>query len=64
MPMGGTLGACNAFGGATEYQGHGTPHFHGEVHVICIYQFGTLEEIADRIKAKLFDPAEVFDYQA
>ena len=59
MPMGGLLGGCDGFGGATENQTAGTPHFHGEAHVICIYQFGTLQGIAERIKAKLFDPAEV-----
>ena len=64
MPMGGVLGGCSAFGGVTEHQQHGTPHFHGEAHVVCIYQFGTLQEIADKNTAKVFDPATVQAFQA
>jgi hypothetical protein len=64
MPMGGVLGGAVALGAATEHQGHGTPHLHGEVHVVCIYQYSTLQEIAERIKEKLFDPASVLDFHA
>ena len=56
MPMGGLLGAAAGFGGATEYQKGTTPHFHGEVHVICLYQFGTLKDIAKRITEKTLRP--------
>ena len=34
----------------TEHQGHGTPHGHGQAHVVCIYQFCTLPEIVDKIQ--------------
>ena len=44
-PVGGVLGGMTALGGATEHQGHGTPHFHAEGHVVCPHQFGTLEDI-------------------
>jgi len=64
MPMGGVLGGAVALGAATEHQGHGTPHLHGEVHIVCIYQYSTLQEIAERIKEKLFDPASVLDFHA
>ena len=52
-PLGGILGGALAFEGGNEYQGHGTPHFHGQVHVVCMYQFATLKEIADKIEAGL-----------
>ena len=42
----------------------GFAHVHGEVHLCCIYQFDNLEEIADRIKDKLFDPGSVFEFNA
>ena len=50
-PVGGVAGAMPAFGGATEHQGFGTPHFHGEGHIACAHQFGTLQDIADKIRA-------------
>ena len=64
MPMGGSIGGVPALGAATEHQTHGTPHLHGEAHVACIYQYGTLQEIAERIKEKLFDPTSVMDFHA
>ena len=51
-PMGGVLGGMTALGGATEYQGHGTPHFHAEGHVVCAYQYDTMEEIAAKFRAQ------------
>ena len=48
-PLGGVLGGMTSFGGATEHQGHGTLHLHMEGHVVCIYQYGTLEDIAAAI---------------
>ena len=64
MPMGGVLGGVVAFGSATEFQSTNDPHIHGEVHIVCIYQFSTLEEIANEIKKKLLDPKTVFDFNA
>ena len=63
-PMGGVLGGIVAWGGAVEHQGVGTPHFHCEVHVVCAYQYGTLEEIASKIKDGMLDPEAVKRYQA
>ena len=51
-PLGGVLGGMTSLGGATEHQGHGTPHLHFEGHVVCIYQYGTLEEIAAKIRTQ------------
>ena len=63
-PLGGFLGAGTAFGAATEHQGLGTPHGHGEYHGVCIYQYGTLQEIADKIAEGLLRVQEVLDYEA
>ena len=41
----------NALGGATEFQGHGTPHFHAEGHLTNCYQYGTLAEIAAKLRS-------------
>ena len=63
-PLGGILGGCTALGAATEHQGVGTPHLHGNIHLACIYQYHTLQEIADRIVEKAFDPDLVKSFQA
>ena len=49
-PMGGVMGGMNAFGGATEHQGNGTPHLHAEGHVVCAYQYDTMFEIAEKFR--------------
>ena len=41
-----------ALGGSTEYQGSGTPHLHAEGHVVCAYQFDTMQEIEDKFRNK------------
>ena len=48
-PVGGVLGGMSAFGGGTEHQGHGTPHLHAEGHAVCVHQYGTLQEVAEKI---------------
>ena len=63
-PMGGVLGGLNAFGGGTEHQDAGTPHFHGQGHVVSIYQFGTLDEIASQIRAGTLRSDDLKEYQA
>jgi hypothetical protein len=49
-PTGGVLGGTPAFEVGTEHQGKGTPHAHGQTHIICRYQFGTLKQIAEEIR--------------
>ena len=61
-PMGGVLGGMVAFGGATEHQGHGTPHLHAEGHVACLYQFHSLEEIAEKIRKGYVDTVAFVAY--
>ena len=63
-PVGGCFGGMNAFGAATEFQGHGTPHLHAEGHIVCMYQFGTLAEVASRVKERLVSVAECKAYQS
>ena len=36
-----------------ENQQHGTPHAHGQVHVVCVYQFATLQDIAQKVEEEL-----------
>ena len=61
-PVGGALGGITALGGATEYQNYGTPHFHGEAHMINAYQFGTMHEIAEKFRAKKITLAQWKQY--
>ena len=59
---GGVLGACVAFGGATEYQEKTAPHFHAQVHIASVYQHNTMLEIARRIQEDLLDPKTIVKY--
>ena len=63
-PVGGVFGGIVAFGGGVEHQGVGTTHFHFEAHIVCAYQYGTLEEIAAKIREGLLQAAAVKAYQA
>jgi len=52
-PTGGTLGGAVALEIGNEHQQHGTPHAHGQLHVVCLYQFATLQDIATKIELDL-----------
>ena len=52
-----------AFEGGNEYQIHGTPHFHGQVHIVCVYQYATLKEIAEKIEAGLLQTRDMRKFQ-
>ena len=52
-PSGGTLGGAVALEIGNEPQEHGTPHAHGQLHVVCLYQFATLQEIATKAEQEL-----------
>ena len=41
---------AEAIAGATEHQGEGTPHFHGQIALITPFQHKTLQDIADLIQ--------------
>ena len=36
-----------------EHQQYGTPHAHGQLHVVCLYQCATLQDIANKVEAEL-----------
>ena len=59
---GGPFGGCPASGSATEHQGFGTPHVHGEVHVSCVFQYKLLPEIAKLIEDDILDPQSIMDF--
>ena len=59
---GGPFGGCPVSGAATEHQGVGTPHTHGEVHVSCVFQYKLLPEIAKLIEDDILDPQSIMDF--
>ena len=59
---GGPFGGCPASGAATEHQGVGTHHTHGEVHVSCVFQYKLLPEIAKLIEDEILDPQSIMDF--
>ena len=52
-PTGGSIGGAVALEIGNEHQQHGTPHAHGQVHVVCLYQFATLQDIATKVEEEL-----------
>ena len=62
-PTGGVIGGVQAMEGGTENQQLSTPHFHGQAHVVCAYQFSTLDKIAARIKQGLISLQEMKEFQ-
>ena len=61
---GGILGGSPANGSATEHQGIGTPHVHGEIHIASVYQYKLLPEIAKLIEDDVLDPQSIMDFNA
>jgi len=49
-PCGGLLGGALAVEVGNEHQGHGTPHGHGQVHVVNLYQLATMKDIAAKLE--------------
>ena len=52
-PTGGILGGAVALEVGNEHQQHGTQHAHGQLHIVCLYQFATLHEIATKVEEEL-----------
>ena len=63
-PLGGVLGGMATLGGGTEHQMNGAPHLHMEGHVVCVYQYGTLKEVADKIKQAAMSLNELTAYNS
>ena len=59
---GGPFGGSPAYGAATEHQGVGTPHVHGEIHLCTVYQYKLLTEIADLIERDLLSPESIMEF--
>ena len=62
-PVGGCCGGMEALGGATEHQGNGTPHFHGEGHIVTAHQFDSLADIGLKVKTSKLTPEACKRYQ-
>ena len=62
-PWGGIAGMASANGCAIEYQHNNSPHAHGHVHLVSVYQHHTLEQIKELIEKNLLDPETIFAYQ-
>ena len=63
LPMGGPLALAATLGGATEFQKKTTPRFHCQAHLVNMYQFRTLADIADAIQKAWVDPLTVVRFQ-
>ena len=63
MACGGSAGFSEHLGGKTELQGDGTPHFHGSMVLASVYQFSTLEEIAELIEQDWLSVEAIREYQ-
>ena len=63
-PMGGIVGAAEAFGGAVENQRLGSPHLHSHVGVASAFQHNTLHVIAQMVEVDLIDLGDVYDYRS
>ena len=62
--VGGSFGLAMAIGGSVEYQGNNDPHFHGNVHLVSVYQYKTIAEIADMMQANLLTLDDINTYQS
>jgi hypothetical protein len=62
-PTGGVIGGVVAMEGGNENQKLSTPHLHGQAHVVCAYQFLTMDEIAKRIREGLLTLSDMTDFQ-
>jgi hypothetical protein len=58
------MGMCSAYGGCVEYQHNTDPHLHANAHLVNIYQFGTLKEVALALEQKMLTPENIFDFKA
>jgi len=63
-PLGGIAGLATGFGGSVEYQLNDNPHFHGNVHLVSLYQYMTLFEIAALMESNLISLQEISSWQS
>ena len=62
--VGGSFGLAMGIGGSVEYQGNNDPHCHGNVHVVSVYQYKTIAEIADMMQANLLTLDDITTYHS
>ena len=53
------MGLACTLDGATEYQKKNTPHLHSHVHLVNIYQYGSLADLAAGIENGWVEPRAV-----
>ena len=58
------MGLSAGFGGAVEYQMNDDPHFHGNVHLVSMYQYLSLEEVAALMKMNAVTLEDIEQWQA
>lgn len=58
LPVGGYAGGCDALGGACEHLREGDPDIHMNVHRANACHHGTLKNVADALRANIFDVEE------
>jgi hypothetical protein len=63
-PTGGVAGLSAGFGGAVEYQMNDDPHLHGNVHLVTMYQYLSLEEIAELMVQNIVTLENITQWQA
>ena len=61
---GGVFGLVAGFGGSVEYQRNSNPHFHGNMHIVSVYQHKTLFEIKDMLEKELLSADALLGFQA
>ena len=64
LPMGGVAGLAAGFGGSVEYQLNDNPHFHGNAHLVSMYQYMSLHEIAELMQQNWVTLHDVAQWQA
>jgi len=62
LAVGGFCGGADAMGGAVEHQHDGNPHFHVHIHIVNMYQHGSLADISTAIRTGLLDPETIYSY--
>ena len=62
LALGGTAGYCDHIGAMKEYQGDGSPPIHGSLVLNTVYQFSTLQKIADLIEQDYLSVAAIQEF--
>lgn len=55
---------ASALGGSGEHQKLSTPHYHANLHVVSMYQYKTLRDVAQAMQDKSLNLQNLFDYHS